>query len=236
MCGRGSRNTGDALTATDRPSVLLFARRPRLGRVKTRLVPPLSPARALELYRAFLADQFDFLRGFRAEAEVACWVDEPGSMDEFPPDMRRGLQGPGSLGERMLRAFETIAADGSPATVIVGVDSPTLPAAIVRQAIASLDAGADAVVAPADDGGYVLIGMARPHRSLFENIAWGGPGVLEQTRHGARQTGLDLREIAGWYDVDDHRSLDRLREELREERARARAPATAACLDAWTPS
>jgi glycosyltransferase A (GT-A) superfamily protein (DUF2064 family) len=91
------------------------------------------------------------------------------------------------------------------------------------------------VLGPADDGGYYLLGMSAPHTHLFEDIAWSTDTVAEQTRARARALGVDLVELAPWYDVDDRDALLRLIEQVSAPAADAAvppyaAPVTAACL------
>ena len=210
--------------------LLLFAKRPRAGHVKTRLVPPLRPEQAVELHRAFVSDQIRFLHSFRDRAEVELWVDgeesdaDPGFPD--PGGIRVRLQGAGDLGQRLQRAFRRCADEGATATVVIGADSPTLPEDHVRDAFAQLERGADAVVCPADDGGYVLIGLLRPVPELFHEIPWGRSNVLRATLARAREQRLALRVLAGWFDIDDAAALHRLAAEL-DRSGPERAPATA---------
>lgn len=214
--------------------LLLFAKRPRLGKVKTRLCPPLSPAQALALYRAFLDDQVEFVRGLCPEGGAEVWLDGPwtaacGAGISFD-GCGVHLQGPGDLGRRMRRAFEHGGAEARGATVVVGADSPTLPRDLVERAFARLAGGAPAVVAPSVDGGYVLLGLHEPRRELFDGLPWGTPSVLELTRARARDADLALEILPPWYDVDDACGLRMLRRELRDAAARGRAPATARLL------
>jgi rSAM/selenodomain-associated transferase 1 len=216
------------------PHLLMFGKKPRLGCVKTRLVPPLSPEQALRLYRAFLDDQLAFLAGFANQADVAWWTDEPLEPTEHAALSSEGLdlclQAPGDLGARMFHALEQTCRGPSGPAVIVGADCPTLPAARVSEAFAILERGAPAVIAPADDGGYVLVGMHEPRRELFEDVAWGGADVAATTRRRAAAIGLELVELAPWYDVDEMDSLRRLRDELAGPEGAKRAPATARTL------
>jgi glycosyltransferase A (GT-A) superfamily protein (DUF2064 family) len=103
---------------------------------------------------------------------------------------------------------------GAPAAIVIGSDCPALAPEHLRAAAAVLAGGEDAVLAPAEDGGYVLIGLAHPERSLFERIAWGGPTVLAETRARLAAAGLRWRELATLWDVDRPEDLDRLRREL----------------------
>ncbi len=101
-------------------------------------------------------------------------------------------------------------------------------------AFGELERGARAVIAPAEDGGYVLLGMREPVAELLREIPWGAAEVTSTTRRRAMEVGVRLVEIEPWYDVDDIVGLQRLRRELlREPSAARRAPATAACLVDW---
>lgn len=216
--------------------LILFGKRPLLGRVKTRLVPPLTADRALELYRAFLADQLRFLRAFAETARIEWCADGPADPAAIDPDavgIAATEQGEGDMGDRLLRAIARSAREGDRATVVIGADSPTLPAAHVLRAFEMLQRGdAPAVIAPATDGGYVLIGMTAPLRELIAGVVWGGAEVAEATRRAARRAGILLAELDGWYDVDDGAALERLAREFRRDPgARARAPRTARLLD-----
>ena len=114
----------------------------------------------------------------------------------------------GDLGARMLAA---LAAANGPAMVI-GTDCPALTAGHVRAAADVLRGGADAVVCPAEDGGYVLIGMRGPEARLFAEMPWSTPGVMAETRHRLRQLGLTWQEPVTLWDVDVPDDLARLRE------------------------
>jgi glycosyltransferase A (GT-A) superfamily protein (DUF2064 family) len=103
-----------------------------------------------------------------------------------------------------------------------------VPSALVEDAFARIALGADAVVIPALDGGYVLVGASRPVPDLFDAIEWGTPGVLDATRRRAREAGIVLAETEPWSDVDVGEDLPRLLREMAADPKRA--PATAACL------
>lgn len=218
-----------------RGRLLLFTKRPRPGRVKTRLTPPLAPEAAARLYEAFLADQLAFARSLDARGlETELRADgalQPGSdLAELLRNVPVRPQGPGDLGRRLERAFRASFETRSLPALAIAVDAPTLPARHVLAAIDALERGSDAVVSPAADGGYVLIGCARPLPELFDDIPWGGERVLETTRRRAREAAIRLAEIEGWYDVDDATALERLCREMADEPARRRAPRTCRCL------
>ena len=206
--------------------LILFARRPELGRVKTRLTPPATAAQALALYEAFLADQLRFAASLAtAGRSVEACFDGPWA---GVPAIVATEQGPGDLGERMARALARSRSRGARATVIIGTDAPSLPAGRVLGAFEALASGADAVIVPAEDGGYVLVGAPAPHPALFEGIPWGGSDVAEVTRRRAAEAGLRLAELEGWRDVDTWDDLAALARDL--EADADRAPATARVL------
>jgi rSAM/selenodomain-associated transferase 1 len=221
--------------------LILFAKRPRTGEVKTRLVPPLTPEQARSVYVAFLEDQMRFVASLaRSGRAVELSMDGPwrprGGLAAAAAALERTEQGRGDLGERLARAFERSCASGHAPTVVLGVDTPTLPASHVEAAFRRLGEGADAVVSPADDGGYVLIGMSEPRPDLFEAIPWGGAGVLQATRRRAAAAGVRLVEIASWYDVDEIEGLSRLGRELSRPAGRRRAPSAARALARGLPA
>jgi rSAM/selenodomain-associated transferase 1 len=219
------------------PSLVLFAKRPVLGRVKTRLVPPLMPQQVLELYEAFLSDQLRFVKTFRASgwAVEACldgrWTPV-GALADAAAGATLTEQGPGDLGDRMLRTFARVTGAAPDPTVIIGADAPSLPRERVTKACRILEEdGETVVVSPAEDGGYVLIAMTSPRPEVFAGVPWGGPEVMERTRAGAAGAGVRLTETAPWYDVDDARDLRRLYDDLRAAAPESRrAPATLRCL------
>lgn len=214
--------------------LILFAKRAEAGKVKTRLTPPLTARQAVELYRGFVADGLEFIRRFEGErCQVECCTDAP--WHEPPDDVRLTLQCEGELGARMLDAFCRAAGEGAHATVILGADAPTLPHSLVDQAFKYLETGSDAVVTPAEDGGYVLIGACRPLPGLFQGVPWGGDRVLAATRATANRHRIRLDETGPWYDVDRVGDLDRLGRDLAGDRGTNRAPRTREVLTSfWT--
>lgn len=186
----------------------VFAKQPLAGQVKTRLCPPCSAAQAAALYQVCLAET---VARFCASARslVLFYSGDAGWFAEHFPGVDLHPQGDGDLGRRMQRALDGLLADGCSAAGLIGTDSPDLPQVLVDEAFSAL-AETDAVLAPADDGGYVLIGCRRPCPQLFQNIAWSTGGVLEQTRAAARLAGISLQEVTSWEDLDDVNALRRL--------------------------
>lgn len=186
----------------------IFAKEPRAGRVKTRLVPPLSAEEAMRLYRVALAETV--ARFGSVVGRTVLYFD--GGEDYFLrsfPWLERRAQADGDLGVRMERALAQLLADGCTAAALIGSDSPDLPLEQVTAGFAALS-GAEAVTIPASDGGYVFIGIRRPLPELFTDIPWSSPEVLARTREAARQAGIAYLECGGWEDLDDVAALTRL--------------------------
>lgn len=197
--------------AAPRAALVVFAKVPVAGAVKTRLVPPLTPAGAADLYTAFLADA---LAAFAApgalDADVRLCL-APSGVPMPAGIVPRGVsvhtqQGDG-LGARMAAAVADTLAAGYGRVVIVGTDHPTLPLARLRDAFAALAAPGTVVLGPSDDGGFYLLGLDRPRPALFE-MTYSHAGVFAETR--ARADGAPVHVLPAWYDVDDAASLARL--------------------------
>lgn len=193
--------------------VLVFARAPEPGTVKTRLIPLLGAQRAAALQRVLIE------RALRTAleshiGEVELWCAPSAQHPLFAQYRRRfGIaattQCEGDLGARMLQA--TVAALGSaPRTIIIGADCPALTAAGLQRAAQALFQDHEAVLIPAEDGGYVLIGLNRCDARLFEGIAWGGGSVMAQTRERLKILGWRWLELAPSWDVDRPADFERL--------------------------
>ena len=192
--------------------LLLFTKPAREGRVKTRLIGDLTAAQAAALHAAFLADLLDRLGAGDFDLRLA-WALEPG--EEIPAGPAPGIRQEGSdLGERLHRALSAAAADAGDAGVVMalGSDHPTLPLALVHRAFERVEAGADVVLGPAEDGGYYLIalraGAVAPR--LFAEIAWSTDRVLAATLDRCRELGLAVELLPEAADVDTPEDLRRL--------------------------
>lgn len=195
----------------------IMAKAPRVGDVKTRLVPPLSLVDAATLSGCFIRDIANNVvtaaRGAPIEGYVAYWP--PGSEDAFTPLLPDGVGFLPSrrlgLGYSLLDAAEDLLTAGYGAACLVNSDSPTLPTALLVEAAQVLTMPGDRVVlGPAEDGGYYLIGLKRPHHRLFEDIAWSTEHTFAQTLERTAELGLEAVTLRCWYDVDDLDSLRRL--------------------------
>ncbi len=193
-------------------ALIIFARTPLPGRVKTRLTPPLTPQEAAELYRCMLLDILARTERLDRVERLLFYEDEPGAASFFrtvtssTPLSQRG----DDLGERMAAAFATAFARGHERVAIIGTDSPDLPLAYIREAFARLDGGkADAVFGPSEDGGYYLLAMKRQHYELFRDIPWSSEGVLRESLTKADAARISYSLLPMWYDVDTAADLAR---------------------------
>jgi uncharacterized protein len=203
--------------------LVVLARSPVLGRVKTRLQARLSAEQALGLHRAFVADVLELACGAPADRVTAAFTDEA-APELVPAGVALARQSGAGLGERLAHAAGAAFGRGARSVVLLGTDSPDLPAERLAAAFTAL-LEHDVVIGPAEDGGYYLIGLGGPHLGVFEGIDWGSARVLAQTRRAADALGLRRFELPTWYDVDRPEDLVRLAAALAVRRAEgARVP------------
>jgi hypothetical protein len=195
---------GDAV-ASDR-SLLMFLKSPRAGAVKTRLAARLGDAVAAELYRCL------------AEAVARRTAPRPGEYQRLffytPPEDRAVMeawfpdetwipQSGADLGERMAQAFEVAFGRGARQVVVIGSDTPGVTRSTALEAFLALENGEhDAVLGPADDGGYYLLALDRPRPEFFSGITWSTPSVLAETLDRAAALGLRVRLLERLRDID----------------------------------
>jgi uncharacterized protein len=187
--------------------VVVFAKPPLPGHVKTRLVPPLTPAAAAAVHEALLRDTIAGVRAAAPDLRVA-YDDTAGARAYFRrsfPGLPLLPQAVGDLGARMAAAFGELFGEGAERVVVIGADTPTLPWDRVPRALGALGAS-DVVIGPATDGGYYLVGLrsaAWPLAgALFQGIRWSTGTVLRVTRDRAADARLDVHLLPEWYDVD----------------------------------
>jgi rSAM/selenodomain-associated transferase 1 len=174
--------------------IIVFAREPRAGRVKTRLIPLLGEAGAARLHARLLARTLDTAHAARPAAVQLQWARR-----------QRGAD----LGARMLHALRE-GLRRAARVILIGADCPALRARDLRRCARWLAGGADAVFAPAEDGGYALIALRRVSPRLFDGIAWGGAQVMAQTRARLAALGWRWRELPAVWDVDRPEDVRRL--------------------------
>jgi len=190
--------------------VIMFVRSPEKGAVKTRLSAVLDEYAVLELYRRFVLDLLHTLSRGAFDVRI-CF---------YPPDageaIRQWLGGRyvylaqkgDDLGQRLEAAFLKAFGDGFRKVVIIGSDSPDLPGELLREALDCLDKE-DAVIGPALDGGYYLIGFraGRLLQEIFVGIEWGAPTVYASTMGTFTEHCYDVHVLPGWRDIDTYEDI-----------------------------
>lgn len=204
--------------------ILVVAKAPVRGRVKTRLAATLGEQAALELATAFLADTValvDRIPG--ARGVLATTASLAG-----PPGWEVWQQGEGDLGARLERLARRGLA-GARWVVLLGADSPGMPARLLEAACAAASDGRAALI-PAADGGFVALALPRYPDGLLDGIPWSTATAAASTLDALHRADLDVLVVDGWFDVDEAADLDRLRATVDP----ADAPATFRVLDART--
>lgn len=211
-------------------AVIVMSKAPSAGMVKTRLQPHLSAASAAELAACFLRDTVNKAKSVENQLLIVAY--SPAEHREYFERLSAGKillveQQGADLGEKMLGAFEFACAQDADAAVMIGTDSPTFPIDYIEQAFEFLETNSDAVLGRTEDGGFYLIGLKKFDRRIFESVAWSSAKTFERTRRNIMNLGWHLREVPGWYDVDEPRDLEQLKTELlKNKNAQRRAPLT----------
>src|SRR6266446_3907039 len=217
--------------------LVIMAKAPRPGEVKTRLTPSLSPEAVIDFYCCLLDDTLA-LAGALSDVEVAIMCPES---DVNELTQLAGMQlanneasvvaqtGEG-LAAGLTSVFAHFAEDHQRRTIAFNSDSPHLPRSVLEDAFETL-AAHDVVVGPTHDGGYYLVGAKASHPTLFARDGMGTSSALEGLLSRARALELSVGFAAPFYDIDVGDDLTRLAEELRL--APAKAPRTAAWLKEW---
>ena len=186
----------------------IFAKQPVAGLCKTRLSPPLTLQQAAEFYQCSLQETVQRLRGGDNYDLAICYAGERCWFEQTFPGAELIAQQGDDLGARMATALAGFLRQGYRQAVLVGSDSPDLPLAIIDQAFAALQ-NSDVVLAPASDGGYVLIGESQHYPQLFSDIAWSTSQVLGETERRIAQQSISAVRLDCWEDLDDLASLQR---------------------------
>ncbi len=218
MRGEPSARVDESARRALSTALVVFAKAPIPGQVKTRLCPPLTPDEAATLHGSFVIDTLE--RTKAAAAKVKLQLDRhlacaPSATHVFFKIMeeRHGVKlldqvGDG-LGSRMDQVFKTLFAQGYRQVILLGTDVPTLPLDHFKQALTSLE-NHDLVLGPALDGGYYLIGLKRMAPELFADLPWSTDQVLRLTQEKATGIGLKASLIQPWRDVDTLADLEAL--------------------------
>jgi rSAM/selenodomain-associated transferase 1 len=196
-------------------TLLVVAKKPVPGQAKTRLCPPLTGEQAAGLYECFLRDTLALMRRVPAVQRAIAYLPAGarGYFQQVAPDMALICQRGATLGERLDNLLTRALRAGAGRAVVIDSDSPTLPVAYLTQAFDRLRQ-ADVVIGPAQDGGYYLIGMQKPHPHLLRSVQMSTPHVLEDTLALAARAGVSVSLLPAWYDVDTLADLHRLHAEI----------------------
>lgn len=192
--------------------LILFAKYPEAGRVKTRLAGELGSEAALEIYRQVLQDMIARTESSSGGyCRVLCY-DPPDRGGEFqknyPGFFAYWPQSSGDLGQRMARAFQQSFQEGAHQTILVGSDIPGLNETFIRDAFERLSKR-DLILGPARDGGYYLIGAKSLHPFLFQKIHWSTSQVLSETLVRAQENHLDVELLSELSDIDTYEDYRR---------------------------
>lgn len=195
-------------------ALIVFAKAPVPGQVKTRLIPVLGAQGAARLAKQLLWHTLQQVDGARLDHRELCVAPDTahGAFQQLPPapgaPWHLTPQGDGDLGERMHRALGRALTRHHKA-LLIGTDAPALNADVLAAACAALDQQ-DAVFVPALDGGYALIGLTRPAPELLLDMTWSTPQVMADTRERARRHGWRWAELAPVADIDEPADLAHL--------------------------
>jgi uncharacterized protein len=194
-------------------SLIIFAKKPVPGSVKTRLSPPLTGEEAAELYSCMLKDTLAMAAGLDGVTPVLYFQDEQGAAEYFSalaPETESFPQEGADLGERMKSAFIDRFACGFGEVAIIGSDSPDLPPEHIFESFNLLaDEQVDLILGPAEDGGYYLMGLKMVRDELFCGIPWSSGEVLAATVEKAKGLRLGVSFLPMWHDIDTAADLGR---------------------------
>ncbi len=215
--------------------LVIMAKAPRPGVVKTRLASSLSPAAVTAFYCCLLSDTLALARSL-GDVEVAIMCPEA-DVNELAQLAGREVSVVAQKGEGLaaglISVFAHFSEDRSRRTIAFNSDSPHLPRSVLEDAFETL-AAHDVVVGPTHDGGYYLVGAKASHPALFANDGMGTNSALERLLSSARALKLSVGFADPFYDIDVADDLTRLAAELRL--APARAPRTAEWIREWAAS
>lgn len=189
-----------------RNHLIVFARYPRPGTAKTRMISALGTVGAAALSRDLTRHTLTWVRALARDNALSVEVRFTGGNESlmrraFGNDLLFTDQGPGDLGVRLWRAVEEAFASGAERVVVTGTDCPELRENTIREAYGRLE-HSDLVIGPAQDGGYYLIGLSGPHAEVFRDLPWGAETVFRDTLARAKASKLSVERLQVLRDVD----------------------------------
>ena len=190
---------------TEYRCLVMFTKYPERGQVKSRLAKDMGKEKAAALYHCFIEDLLERLSRGTYRFQMAFYpADKEHEIKEmFGNEFSYISQAGVDLGERMKNTFNLCFSEGSQSVVVIGSDSPDLPAWIIEEAFFSLD-DHDVVIGPSVDGGYYLIGFRKEtfNPDVFAGPVWGTASVFQQTMTILRETGALVYALPVWQDID----------------------------------
>ncbi|CAN5307973.1 TIGR04282 family arsenosugar biosynthesis glycosyltransferase [soil metagenome] len=198
-------------------TIIIMAKVPRAGNVKTRLQPYLSPAQCVALSEAFLEDAINKAQSRTNDLIIA--FSPSSERDYFTKFENKKFtlvaQTGKNLGGKMFNAFQFAFEHDSDAVVMIGTDSPTFPSEFIDSAFENLQ-NSDAVLGESENGGFYLIGLRTLRKEIFADVEWSSAKTFEQTTQNIKNIELKLFRLPIWFDVDVPEDLFKLRNDLTE--------------------
>ena len=201
------------------PVLIVFAKKPELGKVKTRLCPPLSSLQAMQVAKFVIKKSIEnFSKHWLGEVELCVWPDSNDVMIEAlcaDFGIAQSAQVSGDLGEKMYAAiFEKIGMGHN--AMVIGADVPHCSAQILKTAYKALKADKN-VIGPTVDGGYYCIGVNNPKATMFENVSWGSEQAYAQTLSSCAHENINFDvTLPRLNDLDDFKDLQEISIQLPE--------------------
>jgi rSAM/selenodomain-associated transferase 1 len=208
-------------------AIIIMAKVPQAGKVKTRLQPFLTPEQSAEFANCLLQDTINKVNQTKNKPIIAYSPSERRDFFDGFNNLVLTAQNGSDLGERIFNAFQFAFSQNLDSVVMIGTDSPTFPPEFINKAFDFL-INSDAVLGKTEDGGFYLIGLKKLDRRIFEPVEWSSPTTFQQTKNNLEKLDFSLSELPVWYDVDEPKDLKRLRE---DEHLQQIAPKTAEWLD-----
>lgn len=211
-------------------AIVIAAKPPVPGKVKTRLSPPLSLDQSAQLYECFLVDTINTVAAIKKIDRFVAFYPEVSAKDlsfanvtsvsgssqndlltDFTLIIQKGID----LGERLISVFEQLFSSGYDSVTIIGSDSPNLPAAFIKRSLNNLKkSNIDVTLGPCKDGGYYLIGLKALYGDIFKAISWSTSSVFDETIKKIKNLGLGVSVLPEWYDIDNNKDLNFLKDEI----------------------
>lgn len=188
-------------------TIVIFAKAPVPGKVKTRLCPPLTHRQAAELYRAFARDTIELARRVPDSRSIVTYEPLGGPPLDWLGEVPSFIQEGADLGARIEQAFTRAFSAGASKALVIGTDTPHLSPQTITRAFKSLESH-DAVIGPASDGGYYLLGLTRLHAGLFKGIPWSTGQVFEKTVALMKESSLSVDQLETVTDIDNPKDLE----------------------------